>query len=50
MVFSKLELNRIAERWPAKAVVQFSFFKAVAGLSLDSIVKVLPKTNFLNSL
>ena len=36
---TKLELNQIAARWPAKAVAQFLFSeKAVTGISRDSIV------------
>ena len=40
-----LKVNKIAARWPAKAVAQFSTFskKAVTGLSQDSIVKARPK-------
>ena len=48
----KLKLNKIAARWPAKAVAQFSVYhkKAVTGLSQDSIVKVRPITNFKHGL
>ena len=48
----KLELNKIAARWPAKAVAQFFTFskKAVTGLSQDSIVKARPITNFKHGL
>ena len=34
-VIDKLQLNKIAARWPAKAVAQFSFNRKAVDICLD---------------